>query len=71
MINKFGYQRQLLNSQRELETESIISNFISHTRYDTELKYNYLEIYDAIEDMFELLQYYKMKGKIKNGNSSK
>lgn len=52
-------------NKRELDTESIIENFISHQKFGTELKYNYLEISDAIEDLFELYQYYKVKGKKK------
>ena len=52
-------------NKRELETESIIENFISHQKFGTELKYNDLEISDAIEELFELYQYYKMKGKKK------
>lgn len=52
-------------NKRELDTESIIENFISHQKFGTELKYNDLEISDAIEDLFELYQYYKMKGKKK------
>ena len=57
-------------NKRELDTESIIENFISHQKFGTELKYNDLEISDAIVDLFELYQYYKMKGKKKNGNNS-
>ena len=40
-------------NKRELDTESIIENFISHQKFGTELKYNDLEISDAIEDLFE------------------
>ena len=50
-------------NKRELDTESIIENFISHQKFGTELKYNDLEISDAIEDLFELYQYYKVRCK--------
>lgn len=57
-------------NKRELETEVIIENFISHCRFGTKLMYNDLEIYDSIENLFELYQYYKMKGKGENVNSN-
>lgn len=52
-------------SLRELETEQIIDDFISHIRFNTVRKYNDIETYDAIENLFELYQYYKMKGNLK------
>ena len=58
----FDKIKKQVKNKRELDTESIINNFISHVRFDTKLLYNDFEIYEAIENMFELYQYYKMKG---------
>lgn len=55
-----------MRSKRELETEQIIDDFISYIRFGTDRKYNEVETYDAIEDMYELYQYYRSKEKRKS-----
>ena len=45
--------------QLELETLSVIENFISHVKFGTELHYNDVEIYDAIENLYDLYNYHK------------
>ena len=46
----------------ELETLSVIENFISHIKFGTDLKYNDVEIYDAIENLYELYTFHKLRG---------
>ena len=50
--------------QLELETLSTIENFISHIKFGTDLKYNDIEIYDAIENLYELYSFHKKVGDI-------
>lgn len=51
--------------QLELETLSTIENFISHIKFGTDLKYNDVEIYDAIENLYELYNFHKVRGDFK------
>ena len=51
--------------QLELETLSVIENFISHVKFDTHLRYNDIEIYDAIENLYTLYNFHKVRGDIK------
>lgn len=51
--------------QLELETLSTIENFISHIKFGTDLKYNDIEIYDAIENLYELYNFHKVRGDFK------
>ena len=45
--------------QLELETLSVIENFISYIKFGTELHYNDVEIYDAIENLYDLYMFHK------------
>ena len=49
--------------QLELETLSTIENFISYIKFGTDLKYNDVEIYDAIENLYELYNFHRKDGK--------